>query len=710
MPDLIKIGMRKIMKSAIAVIGILLLVPLKGQDLPELAPKPEHPQALFVTLNLLEQYHYRKLPLSDSLSSVIYDNYLSSLDPSKSYFLKADVDYFEKYRFKLDEDFRQSNLDVAYQIFSIYRERALERYDRIDDLLNEEFDYTKEEYYETDFDKAEWANSRDELDEKWRLILKNQTIPYKIAGKEWEDIVNSLSTRYQQSQKLVTQYDSEDVFQSYVNSLTTAFDPHTNYLSPFGSEDFQIDMSLSLEGIGARLTQQLDYTVVNEIVPGGPAYKSKQLHKDDKIIGVAQGDDSEFEDVIGWRLQEVVSLIRGEKGTVVRLQIYKKGDINALPDTIRLVREKIKLEDEAAKAEMIPITHNNETYNLGIITVPSFYINFEDRNKGVKDYRSTTRDVKKLITELEGQGMDGLMIDLRYNGGGSLQEAIDLTGLFIPKGPVVQVRNMDQSVEALNDDDGNLVYYGGPLAVMTNRYSASASEIFSGAIQDYKRGVILGENTFGKGTVQNLINLDRPVVNYLNRLAAFRKSSNKDATELITIRNGIQSGDIRMGQVKMTLAKFYRATGSSTQRVGVVPDIMFPSPFEADAVGESSRENALPWDEIASANFSPTNQISDDMIDHLYDLYLDDLSNDQVLKELVDRIDEAKEKNLDTKLSLNLEARRSASETSDESDMSVELPESEVITSDEFKKKLEDDPYMREGLRTLARLVKIDIG
>ena len=275
--------------------------------------------------------------------------------------------------------------------------------------------------------------------------------------------------------------------------------------SPITSENFQINMSLSLEGIGARLSQQLDYTVVADVVPGGPAFKSKQLHKDDKIIGVSQGDDGTFEDVIGWRLDDVVQKIRGPKGSVVRLQILKKGDVSSLPDTIRIVREKIKLEDEAAKAEMIPITEEGITYNLGIISIPSFYINFEERNRGVKDYKSTTRDVRELISDLEKQGMDGLLIDLRYNGGGSLQEAIDLTGLFIPRGPVVQVRNVDNSVEALYDDDGSEVYFEGPLAVLTNRYSASASEIFSGAIQDYRRGIILGENSFGKGTVQNLI-------------------------------------------------------------------------------------------------------------------------------------------------------------------------------------------------------------
>ena len=702
--------MVKIRKSIfLGLAGLVALGSLVAQDLEELKPKPEHAKALFVTINLLEQYHYRKLKLSDSLSSVVFDNYISSLDPSKSYFLKADVDYFEKYRFELDDQLRSSNLDVGFQIFSIYRERALERHAKVAEIMATEFDFEADEVLDTDFDKKDWATSREELDDRWRLLLKNMSIPHKLLDKEWSEIQKSLISRYERSTKLLRQYNGEDVFQSYVNALAHAFDPHTSYLSPISSENFQIDMSLSLEGIGARLTQQLDYTVVFEIVPGGPASKSKRLHKDDKIIGVAQGDDGSFEDVIGWRLDDVVQLIRGEKESVVQLQVLKEGDINALPDTLRLVREKIKLEDAAASAELIPISEGNNTFNLGVVSIPSFYINFEDRNKGVQDYRSTTRDVRKLIEELEQKGMDGLMIDLRYNPGGSLQEAIDLTGLFIPRGPVVQVKNMDQSVEALYDNDGSETLYEGPLAVMTNRNSASASEIFAGAIQDYKRGVVIGENSFGKGTVQNLINLNRPVVNYMNRLINYERSAKRDASELVELRNNIQSGEIRLGQIKMTLSKFYRATGSSTQKLGVIPDIHFPTPFEPEKVGESGYENALPWDEIASAKFTPTDQVSDELLDKLYELYLYDLHNDELLKELANNVEEAKKSNLETSISLNLEDRRADSDDNS-GDMDTAIPEGEVFTSEEFKEKLTNDIYLREGLKILANLVKQDVG
>ena len=702
-------------------LGLILVTQLSGfqlhaqkDELLPLAPQKEHPQSLFVVLSMLEQYHYRKLPLTDSLSSVIYDNYLSSLDPSKSFFLKSDVEYFERYRNQLDDQLLASKLDFGYQVFAKYRERALERYALVPQMLEAEFDFEINEYFETDYEKAEWSETRDELKEKWRLILKSQALSYRLADADrtWESISNSLQQRYDRQTKSIYQFNSEDVFQAYLNAVTRAFDPHTSYFSPITSENFQIEMSLSLEGIGARLSQQLDYTVVADVVPGGPAYKSKQLYKDDKIIGVAQGDDGEFIDVIGWRLDDVVQKIRGPKGTVVQLQILKKGDVNALPDTLRLVREKIKLEDEEAKAEIIPININNTTYNMGVISIPSFYIDFEERSKGAKDYKSTTADVKKLIDSLQITGIDGLLVDLRYNGGGSLQEAIDLTGLFIPRGPVVQVKNMDGSIDQMFDEDNNEVYYDGPLAVLNNRYSASASEIFSGAIQDYNRGVILGENSFGKGTVQNLIDLNRPVSSYLNRLIAYQQSSSgSNVEELTEIRNAINSNEIKLGQLKLTLAKFYRATGSSTQRLGVLPDIHFPSPFDPESFGESSRPNALPWDEIASAEFQPTNHLSEELRDHLFNMYLNDLSTDPQLKQLVQDVDLAKDENKITSVSLNIIDRRAQQKEQDTREkMSTEIDLGEITTSESTREKLKEDPYLKEGLRILAELAKSKMG
>ena len=657
---------------------------VQGDSLKTLTPKEEHPSEAYVITNLLKRIHYRKIPLSDSISSVVYDNYFQSLDPNKAYFFASDVARFEKLRYELDNEFPVGELQFAFDVFEIYRERALTQIDHVFELLETEFDFSKDETYVFDREDANWPQTQQQKNEIWRKIIKNQALSYKLAGREWDDISESLKKRYQRIQKAIYQYNSEDVFQSYMNAYTNSYDPHTDYFSPPDAENFQIDMSLSLEGIGARLMQNLDYTQVADIIPGGPAYKSKSLQKDDRIIGVAQGDDGEFLDVIGWRLDDVVAKIRGPKGSVVRLQILKESEgVNALPDTLRLVREKINLESQAAKSEMIPITEGNTTYNLGVITVPSFYLNFDELRQGKEDYKSTTRDVKKLITELEEQGMDGLMIDLRFNGGGSLQEAIEMSGLFIPEGPMVQVRNYDQSVDKMNDEDGGDVFYDGPLAVLVNRGSASASEIFSGAIQDYRRGVIIGERTFGKGTVQNVIDLSRY----------------------------IRNPEMNLGQIKMTLAKFYRATGSSNQRVGISPDVQFPSLYSAEDFGEASRENALPWDEIASASFTPTNNISEELLDHLNAIYRQDLNTDDDLQKLVRDIEKASENRNRKSVSLNLETRKSdQNRDNEEDDLATSLDDSEVSEAQKLEEKLKKDPYLKEGLKLLAAMKKYQVG
>ena len=659
---------------------------VKGDSLIVLEPNPEHGSEAYVITNLLRRYHYRKLALTDSISSVIYDNYFTSLDPNRAYFFDADVRSYEGERYRLDNKIPEGDLEFGYDVFALYRVRALERIDFVFDLLKTEFDFSKDETYTFDRGEEKWPTTEAERNEIWRKIIKNQALTYKLSGNSWEKTVESLTKRYQRIQKAIYQYNSEDVFQSYMNAYTSAYDPHTTYFSPPDAENFQIEMGLSLEGIGARLMQNLDYTQVAEIIPGGPAYKSKEILKDDRIIGVAQGDEGEFIDVIGWRLDDVVSKIRGPKGTVVRLQILKasKGQ-NALPDTLRLVRDKIKLESQAAKGEIIPISEGNDTYNLGVITVPGFYLNFDDLNAGVEDYRSSTRDVKKLITTLKEQGMDGLLIDLRYNGGGSLQEAIEMTGLFIPDGPVVQVRNTDQSVDKMNDQDKGQVFYDGPLAVMVNRGSASASEIFSGAIQDYKRGVIIGESTFGKGTVQNIIELDRY----------------------------IRNPDMKLGQLKMTLAKFYRVTGSSNQRVGISPDVQLPSMYDEEDFGEANRPNALPWDEISDADFTPTYTVNEELVDHLNILYRDHLNTDPDLQKLVKEIQEAKERRSQSSVSLNLEDRKSDMDSDDDEgdgDLSTSVSEGEVDEKLEMDFRLKDDPYLKESLRLLAEITKRKIG
>lgn len=652
-------------------------------SLETLVPEKKHSSEAYVITNLLRKYHYRKLPLNDSISSVIFDNYFKMLDPHKSVFFASDINRFENKRYLLDDEIPAGNIQFAYDVFNLYQRRSLERTNYIFSILDNEFDYSKDESYSYDRDELPWPTTNEQRQEVWRKVTKNQSLSYKLAGKEWAEISESLKKRYQRIEKAIYQYNSDDVFQYYMNAFVGSYDPHTTYFSPPDADNFQIDMSLSLEGIGARLMQNLDYTQVAEIIPGGPAYKSKELRKDDKIIGVAQGDDGEMVDVIGWRLDDVVSKIRGPKGSVVRLQVMRASEgVNAMPDTIRLVREKINLEQQAAKAEMIPIIENNKTYNLGVITLPSFYIDWEELREGKEDYRSSTRDVSNLITDLENQGMDGLLIDLRFNGGGSLQEAIEMTGLFIPEGPVVQVKNHDNTVDRMDDEDER-IFYDGPLAVLVNRGSASASEIFSGAIQDYRRGLVLGESTFGKGTVQNIIPLERY----------------------------IRDEDERVGQIKMTLAKFYRVSGSSNQKVGIAPDIQFPSMYDGDDFGEASRENALPWDEIESSRYEPTNDISEELLDKLNDLYLNDLNSDPDLKKLVEDINKAKEDRERKSVSLNLESRKSRQEEENEEDeLEMTMDGPDEIETMEIDERLKKDPYLKEGLKLLAALKKYKIG
>ncbi len=685
----------------LGIFGILVLLGVtqvepessetSANDSTLLVPLEKHKNEALVVAGLLEQHHYRKTSLGDSLSSVIFDDYLESLDYNKAYFLKSDIDYFEKYRRRLDDNLKQGNVDVPFQIFRIYRERLYERVDKILTGLENEIDFTIDEYYDLERENVEWATSREELDVLWNKIIKSQALSLKLGGKDWDGIKETLTKRYERYEKIIKQYKSDDVFQIYMNSFSERFDPHTNYFSPKSSEDFKINMSLSLEGIGARLNNPNDYITFVEIIPGGPAFKSKQVFKDDRIVGVAQEGDEEFTDVFGWRTEDAVQLIRGPKGSVVRLQILPAdAPIASEPKIVTLVRDKIKLEEQAAKKQIIPISRNNETFRLGVIRVPSFYIDFEAANNGDPNYKSTTRDVKKLVQELNAEGVDGIMIDLRNNGGGSLQEATELTGLFIPQGPVVQVRSSNGRVEVQKDEDV-AVAYDGPLAVMVNRFSASASEIFSGAIQDYKRGIVIGETTYGKGSVQQLVNLDQ----FLPRQ------------------------DDKLGQLKLTLAKYYRVTGSSTQNVGVVPDVEFPSFVDMEEYGERSLPSALPWDQINSTYFTASNYVSSEMIENLKVLFKDRLNTDDDLQDYIEKASKAQELRNRTRISLNYEDRKEEIEALEKEreeekaaqDLSQTIDQSEVQVSEaeEINETLEKDILLKEGLYLLAELTKEEI-
>ncbi|HYQ37724.1 MAG TPA: carboxy terminal-processing peptidase [Pseudomonas sp.] len=532
-----------------------------------LQPDREQTIASLNVVELLKRHHYNKPPLDDARSAQIFDAYLKSLDPARSYFTAADIADFEPWRYRFDDFLKSGELQPGFVIYKRQLERMQERLEFALALLGQgvdKLDFTQDETLETNREKAPWAADSKALDELWRKRVKDEVLRLKLAGKEPKAIQELLTKRYKNQLARLAQTRSEDIFQAYLNAFTQTYDPHTNYLSPENAENFDINMSLSLEGIGAVLQSDNEHVKVVRLVPGGPAEKSKQLKPADRIVGVAQ-DDKEMVDVIGWRLDEVVKLIRGAKGSVVRLEVIPAS--NAANDqttkVVSLTREAVKLEDQAAKKSVLSLDHDGHHYKLGVIEVPAFYLDFKAYRGGDPNYKSTTRDVRKLLAELKQEKVDGVVIDLRNNGGGSLQEATELTGLFIDKGPTVLVRNSDGRVDVLADEDSG-TYYNGPLAVLVNRLSASASEIFAGAMQDYHRALILGGQTFGKGTVQTIQPLNH-------------------------------------GELKLTLAKFYRVSGQSTQHQGVLPDIDYPAVVDTKEIGESALPAAMPWDRIAPA-------------------------------------------------------------------------------------------------------------
>ncbi|MBP9119460.1 MAG: carboxy terminal-processing peptidase [Ignavibacterium sp.] len=613
--------------------------------------------------SILTRYHYKEFDINDSLSIIIFDRYLDALDNGKNYFILSDIEEFNTQKLQLDDKLFKGDIQFYYDVFNIYLKRLNERMTYVDELLNTEFDYSINENYEYDRDKSDWAKDQSELNELWRKRLKNDALTYKLNGKDWEFIQKTLKKRYKNFSQFLNQSNSEDVFQIAMNSFTQAIDPHTNYLSPVTSDNFKIDMSLSLEGIGARLQTEDDYTKVAEIIPGGPADKSGLLKADDKIIGVAQGEDGEFEDIIGWRITDAVKLIRGAKGTLVRLQILKAGsDLNAKPIEISLIREKVKLEDQAAKGSVLEIMNDEKPFRIGVIDIPKFYNDFEGQRNGDGNYKSTTKDVKNILDSLKSENVDGVIIDLREDGGGSLQEAIELTGLFIKDGPVVQVKNSEGNIDIAKDPDPSIVY-DGPLAVLVNRFSASASEIFSGAIQDYGRGLIIGEQTYGKGTVQNLIDL--------NRL-----SSQKN---------------LNLGQVKLTIAKYYRVNGGSTQNLGVVPDISYPTMIDPKDFGESSEPSALPWDEIKSADFNRYADLTK-LLPEINKKHLQRISSNKDFQNLIEDIKIYKENKKKTFISLNEDIRKE--EKLKEEQRKLERDE-KIQTNDETELLDEEVPVIK---------------
>lgn len=519
-------------------------------------------------VDVMQTQHFRKMRMDDSLSSMLLDNYLKVLDPNRMIFLQSDIDEFnKKYRAALDDDLQSGKLLSAEAIYQRYYDRFSNRLQwaiqQIEPMVKNET-FTGEESIQVDRKKSPWPADKAAADALWADYLKNDILNLRLADKPTENIGATLLRRYKSQLERLNRQTAMENYEVFINAYTELYDPHTNYMSPKTTEDFDITMALSLEGIGAVLEKEDENTKVSRLVTGGPADKEGELKAGDQITGIAQGQTGEeWEDVIGWPLDEVVDLIRGKAGTWVRLQIKRNGQILAKPVTIR--REKVKLEDQAASQKVIeiPDAKTGKTLKIGVITIPAFYLDFDALRRGDVDAKSTTRDVAKILNTLVAQQIDGVVIDLRNNGGGSLLEATQLTDLFIDQGPVVQILSADNHVDRRNRAVGT-VNYNGPLVVLVNHLSASASEIFAGAIQDYQRGLIVGDQTFGKGTVQTLI-------------------------------------PMKEGKLKITEAKFYRVSGDSTQHRGVVPDINFPALLPYSEIGESALEHALPWDKIQSA-------------------------------------------------------------------------------------------------------------
>jgi len=549
----------------------------ESDQLTLLSPDRIQQEASLYVARSLSLSHYRKQNINKDLSEKVYENYLNSLDRSRLYFLSSDIEEFEIYRFRLDSALKTGQLDPAFKIYNRFQKRIVDRLNRQLVFLKtglKSLDFTKNEFVLKDRSEAEWAKNSTEIDDIWRRRTKSAALSLKLDGKTLDEISESLLKRYENQLKRTLQIRSEDAFSAYMNAFTTVYDPHTTYFSPRTSENFNINMSLSLEGIGAVLQSDNDYTKVVRLVPGGPAQQQGQLGASDRIVGVAQGDEGDMINVIGWRLDEVVDLIRGPKHSIVRLEIIPtESQLETQTEEIKITRDKVKLEEQAASSSVIDIDRNGKKHKVGVIEIPTFYADFKAMQEGDPNYKSTTRDVIKLLSELQkDQTLDGLIIDLRGNGGGSLDEANQLTGLFIHSGPTVQIRSANDRVEVLEDPDPALIY-DGALVVLVNRLSASASEIFAGAIQDYGRGVIMGTPTFGKGTVQSV----RP---------------------------------LNHGQLKITQAKFYRISGASTQHKGVIPDILLPELIDHSKVGENSLDHALKWDAIASAKYNYLNYVS----------------------------------------------------------------------------------------------------
>ncbi len=660
----------KVLWTLLALLLATLNTTLAAQAL---EPLHQQTQAALLSAEVLTRYHYKRIPLDDALSAKIFDNYLKELDGEKIFFLQSDIDHFAAARTELDDAILKEDLSIPFAIFNLYQQRMTERITYARSLLKKGFDFNKNESYQFTRKDAPWPQSQAEMDDLWRKRVKNDWLRLKLAGKDDKSIIETLDKRYDNSLNSIAKLKSDDVFQDFMNAYAMTIDPHTNYLGVRASEDFDISMRLSLVGIGAVLQDKDEYTTIRELMAGGPALLSGKLKAGDRIVGVGQGKDGPITDVMGWRIDDTVALIRGAEDTVVRLDVLPaEAGLDGKHKLISLVRKKISLDKQAATKSIIEVKDGNVTRHIGVITLPGFYQDFVARQKGDKSFKSATRDVARLLAELKKDKVDGVLMDLRNNGGGSLDEAVELTGLFIDKGPVVQQRDSKGDVSVESDMNPGFAW-GGPLGVLINHGSASASEIFAAAIQDYGRGIVIGGTSFGKGTVQSVINLDSLVKN------------NKP----------------KYGELKMTIAQFFRINGGTTQLRGVTPDISLPMMSDSEDFGESSYDNALPWTQIKAADYQPTGDLTGILpaLIASHDLRVAKEKDYQYLRQDVTEFEAQRKKN---QISLNESVRSKEREAQE---AKIKLRETNDKSSDEtLNAALEDD-----GLQSNERNIKTDL-
>ena len=623
-----------IKKFKLLLISIILISSQVGSQNSDSIPtllteKPVDNYLLKLVTAISERAHISQKNVNNESSIKILNSFIKSLDSFKMYFTEDDITYFQRYRYKIDDTLKSGDLDPIFDMFSIYRLRVQQRLSYSINLVGSINSFDGEETYEFRAKKKTWSKTNETLDNQWGKKTKNDLLSLVLAGQELEAAKVTLKKRYQRFLDRVNDYKEEDVINIFLNSYMDNLDPHSNYLTPSQAEEYEIQTSLSYEGIGARLQNNDDFIEIVNLIPGGPAENNGLLKPLDKIIGVYD-EKNLLIDVIGWDVNEVVKLIRGPKGSTVKLKILPtSSDADSNPYDLSLIRDDVTLEEQAASSYIKTLDIDNKQFHIGVITVPSFYQDFAARRRGDKDYKSTSSDVKKIVEELEQVGIDAIVMDLRGNSGGLLDEATALTGLFIDNGPIVQLKDMDNNIEILDDPYPGMVY-NGPMVIMIDRYSASASEIFAGAMQDYQRGIVIGQKTFGKGTVQNLYPLDR-----------YSRYQSKKG----------------FGQLTLTIAKYYRVTGSGTQNIGVIPDIELPSFINAEVIGEETKSNTLPWDQIVKLDFKTQHELSS-VLSIVEDSFLSRKENNLALKFLIEDIDDFNDDQQVSIVSLNIDQRK----------------------------------------------------